>query len=156
MGSINLVLIFIIVRERTLFNMDSEEASLFKAFSTLTPGQFRKMMRLGIWKTASSETVLTREGERCDHLYYVVAGEMKAEKQDRQFELDPDKFIGEIAFVMKTTPSATVTASAGSVYIEWKSGDLRRYMAKSQAFENALTALFNFDLAKKVSAATGR
>lgn len=156
LGIINIVLIIIIIRERTLFAMNSEEAGLFQAFSTLTPGQFRKMMKVGAWRTANSPATLTREGLPSDTLYYVVSGAMTAQKSGHSFELDPEKFIGEIAFLTGSPASATVTAMPDCVYIEWKSSDIRRLMAKSQAFENALAALFNFDLARKVAAATGR
>lgn len=153
---VNITLIVIIVRERTLFAMNSEETGLFAAFSTLTPGQFRKMMKIASWKTANDPVVLTTVDERPGSLYYIVSGEMLAEKGSDKFKLDAGKFIGEIAFMMKTTASATVTAEPGTVYIEWNANDLRRLILKSQSFENALTALFNFDLARKVAAAVGR
>ncbi|MGB7286756.1 MAG: cyclic nucleotide-binding domain-containing protein [Salaquimonas sp.] len=156
LGVINIVLIVIIIRERTLFAMNAEETGLFAAFTTLTPGQFRKMMKIATWHTTKEEKVLTTEGIQPQSLYYVVSGNLQAQKGENIFGLDPEKFIGEIGFLLKTPATATVVAPIGTTYIEWRTSDLNRLTQKSQAFDNALAALFNFDLAKKVTNAIGR
>ena len=156
LGIINITLIIVIVRERTLFAMSADETGLFAAFTTLTPGQFRKMMKIANWKTASSAVELTQEGRMPHSLFYVVSGNVTAEKEGNFFELDAEKFIGEIGFLLHTPATANVVVPPGTVYIEWRTSDLRRLCKKSQAFDNALAALFNFDLAKKVTNAVGR
>ena len=154
--AINLVLIIIIIRERTHLTMSADEAEIFKAFKTLTPGQFRKMMSLGHWKTASEATILTKENHPANKLYYVFTGQILARKDSQDFEIGPKTFIGEIGYVLGGPASATITATAGAVYMEWNTPDLRHYVKRNQAFENALIALFNFDLARKVANSIGK
>jgi len=153
---INLTLIIIIIRERTLFDMNSRETGLFNSFGTLTPGQFRRLIRKGSWRTAKGDVVLTTENIRPEHIYYIVSGKVKATKGKTKFSLEGEKFIGEVGFLMGAPASATVVAPVGTVYVEWKAADLRRLMNKSVPFENAVIALFNYDLARKVADSIGK
>jgi hypothetical protein len=152
---VNAFLIVIIIRERTLYDMNSRESGLFTSFDTLTPGQFRRLIRLGTWHTVDSKTILTTENASLDRIYFIVAGNLNARKNGKEFDLAGEKFIGEIAFLMQTPASATIIANPGTTYVEWKSSDLRRLMKQSLQFENAFVALFNFDLARKVARSVG-
>lgn len=148
---INMALIAIIVRERTVLAMSSHEAGLYSIFNTLTPGQFRKLLRNGHWRTAAKPEVLTEIGKPVNRLYYIVSGEIDLEKETGVGRIGGEIFIGEIAFVLGTNASATVTTRPGTVYIEWDVVDIRRLMNRSPAFKNAMIALFNTDMARKVA-----
>ncbi len=148
---VNMVLIGVIIRERTLLAMSSHEAGLYSVFCTLTPGQFRRLLRHGCWRTAAKPEVLTEIEKPVNCLYYVVSGEIDLEMDSGAGTLDGEKFIGEIAFILGTNASATVTARPGAVYVEWDVTDIRRMMKRSLAFENAMIALFNVDMARKVA-----
>lgn len=152
LGLINLVQIVIIIRERTLLAMSSEEAGLFEAFGTLSPGQFRRLMRAARWKQTDSKLTLTAQDEAPGKLYYIVSGNLDLIKNGSKRELGPGAFIGEIALLTGATASATVEARPGTVYVEWEGRDVLRLMRRSQPFENAMIALFNADLARKVAA----
>lgn len=148
---INIVLIIVIIRERTVLAMSSHEAGLYDIFSTLTPGQFRKLLRNGHWRTATRPETLTEIGKPVDRLYYIVSGAIDLEKDAGSGSVGGEIFIGEIAFVLGTNASATVTARPGTVYLEWEAVAIRRLMNRSLAFKNAMIALFNVDMARKVA-----
>lgn len=151
LGLANLWVLFKIMFERTTFAMSEEELKLYEAFKTLSPGQFRKVLRRAIWHTASGDELLCIEEQPANRLFYLVEGGAMVEKGDKSFPIPSGCFIGEIAFVLDGTYSATVKAKPGMRYVEWVSDELRTSMKKSQPFNNALIALFNRDLASKLA-----
>ena len=94
---------------------------------------------------------LTIEQQPLSRLYYVFEGAVRAQKSAYSFSVEPGNFIGEIAFVLKGLPTATVTAPPGTRYVEWNSEDIRKLMNKSPTFENAMMALLSRDLADKLA-----
>ena len=95
---VNLVMICVVVLERTTFAMSRQVAAIFRSFDMLTPGQFRRMMRYGTVRTADETVRLTTEGMRVDKLCYVTAGKVVVTKEGRRTEIPPRIFVGEIAY----------------------------------------------------------
>lgn len=154
LGAINVVLIVIILRERTLMSMSDEESSIYNAFAPLTPGQFRRIMKKAERIEASEDTILTREGAKLDDLYFVLEGPLMLNKGDQEAALPEHCFIGEIAFLLDRDATATVTVAAKARYLKWSVADLRGLMHKSPALNNALLARFNAELASKLARST--
>ena len=63
---VNVVMIARIVADRTQFRMSAEERQLFSLLGTLSPGEFRRLIRLGRWRTAIEATVLAVEDRPLD------------------------------------------------------------------------------------------
>lgn len=140
-----------IIFERTTFALNDEEKELYEVFNTLTPGQFRKVLKHSVWHTAAGGEYLCIEGQQATRLFYVLQGELRIQRGDREFKIQGQNFIGEVSFVLEGEYSANVVAEPGLKYVEWPSDALRLQMKKSLPFSNALTALFNRDLAAKLS-----
>ena len=151
LAAANLYILFRILLERSMFALSEEEKKLFLAFEGFSPGQFRQVLKIGDWKTAEHPIELTAEDKPLSKLFYVVDGSVQAQKGAHGFTIGTQNFIGEIAFVLKGTPTATVTADPGTLFIEWKSDQMRHLMEKSPAFENAMMALLSRDLADKLA-----
>jgi hypothetical protein len=151
MAAANIWVLIRIIFERTKFALSEEEVELFEAFDTLTPGQFRRALKRAVWHTAAGGELLCLEGQKATRLFYVLNGSVKITKGDKVFEVSGSNFIGEVAFVLEGTFSATVEAKPGLRYIEWVSDDLKKQMRKNMAYNNALIALFNRDLASKLA-----
>lgn len=143
-----------ILLERTTFRLSDDEKSLFEAFETLTPGQFRKVLKAAKWRTASGVggTHLTVEDEPLRGLFYVFEGVALIEKGGQRFGLPERNFVGEIGYVLERPASATAIAPPGLRYVEWNSNVLRALSDKHPALGNALNALLTRDLAKKLTA----
>lgn len=150
--AINLVLIAIILRERTLVLMPDREMMLFDKLNRFSPGQFRRLMRHAEWHTASGNTQLTREGELPDRLYFIMDGEATIRKQHHSVSREGNIFAGEIAFLYHTPASATVEIGDGVHYVSWEAKALRALMQRSAAMENAVIATLSRDMAGKVAA----
>ena len=89
-----------IVTDRTHFAMTPEEQQLFNLLGSLSPGEFRRLMKTGRWVVAEGDTVLTEEGQPLDRLYYVLGGTMTIEKAGHSLSAAPPTFIGEVAFLL--------------------------------------------------------
>lgn len=145
-----------IIYDRTHVGLSVEEEQLFSALGSLSPGEFRKLLRIATWHTAAEPRVLTREGVGTDRLFYILGGEIEITKGARVGSLAPQTFIGEIAFLRGTAASATVKVSAGTRYLEWPTSALSALLRRHQQLSIAVNRLLSADMAIKVSrAATG-
>ena len=142
-----------IILDRTNIGLNDEEQKLFAIFSSLTPGEFRLLIRLATWHTAAQSTLLTAEGIVPDQLFYVFDGAMEIVKGNRASTLAPQTFIGEIAFLRGTPASATITVMPGTRYIAWNTVTLEKLFDKQQKLRVAVTRLLSHDMALKVSKA---
>jgi hypothetical protein len=147
----NLVVRSRIVLERTTFSLSDEEKELFAAFETLSPGQFRKVLKLARWSVADQPVELTKDGMPQDDLFFIFSGSVAVTKSDQAFKIHQGKFVGEIAYILQQPPSATAIADMGVRYVSWNADDLRKLGEKNPELGNALVALLTRDLAAKLS-----
>ena len=154
MVGINLWVLGQIMLERTTFRLSEDEKALFDAFETLTPGQFRRILKLAQWRIADDPegTCLTREAEPSGALFYIFAGIISVEKNGRQFRLPEGNFVGEVGYVLNRPTTTTSVAPEGVRYVVWEAEALRRLGRKYPNLGNALNALLTRDLAKKLTA----
>lgn len=143
-----------VLLERTTLRLSPDEKRLFDAFETLTPGQFRRILKVTRWRVADDPegTILTREAEPSDTLFFIFEGLISVQKGERIFRLPEGNFVGEIAFVLKRKTTATTVAPRGVRFVEWDSDALRRLGRRYPNLGNALNALLTRDLARKLGA----
>ena len=149
--AINLGILVIVILERTTLAMSDREKRLFGAFDTLSPGQFRKLKRLGQFHTATERMEILKEGEVPTNLYYVEGPGFELRKGEFLAKVDRPAFAGEIAFLNSSGASATVTLPPGTDYMVWSVADLHKLSRRKRALGNALIARFSLDLAQKVT-----
>ncbi len=150
---VNAWMIFRIYADRTQYAMNENERRLFGLLDGLTPGEFRQLVRAGHWQSATAPTVITEENTPLDRLYYVLDGDLSIDKAGLHFTIEPETFIGEVAFLLKRPASATVTVERGAYYIVWEIAALRRLMLRAPSLAIALAAALNRDMAAKVARA---
>jgi len=148
---INLVLICIIVLERTTLSMSERDKRFYQQFQTLTPGQFRRINRLADWHIAEADKVILTEGEASDILYYIDAPAFAIVKQGKRYAANGPAFAGEIMFLRGGRSSATVELAKGTLYVSLRHDALQRLMQRSSPLRNALVARFSLDMAEKVA-----
>lgn len=150
-GLANLLMITIILFERSTLGMSVEMRALFRHFETMNPGQFRRIMRAANWITAPGKTILSEVGTPINHLYFITKGPVFLKRGGRETAIPEGNFIGEISFLVGGPASATVVAEAETEYVVWDTEALRRVIDGAPALSNALSALFNKDIAKKLA-----
>ncbi len=148
---INLLMIAMILRDRGTGNFTENELKLYRKLPSIDPGNFRKLLRAGRWMTASTDTVLTREGEMPDHIYFVLDGEVDIRKGGRKIDVDPGLFIGEIAFLTNKPATATVTIARDALYYAWPRGALQLARDKDNDLAGAIGTVLNMDMAGKLA-----
>ena len=148
----NVVMMARIALDRASYAMRQDEKRLFASFPNLAPGQFRRLMELARWTSARNDTLLTREGEPIDRLYFVIDGAIEVTKGGRSFPIRPETFIGEIGFLLRQPASATVTVKAGTRYVDWPADALAELLSERPALGVAMESRFNLDLATKLAA----
>jgi CRP-like cAMP-binding protein len=153
MISVNTLMMVRMLFDRTQLRMTEDEARLFAAFRTLTPGEFRLLMSLATWRKATTRKVLAREGARLQRLYYVLDGAIGISKAGRSFPIESETFIGEVAFLRARPASATVTLEPGARYVEWPTEALTILLDRNPMLRMSLNTLFNIDMAGKVARA---
>jgi hypothetical protein len=149
--SVNAVMIWLIIRDTRPHNLSDNELKLYRNLGSLTPGEFRRLVALGKWETASVEATLTTEGQALDKLYYVLEGELQIDKSGRQIEVKPGLFIGEIAYLLQKPATATVKVKPGTVYVAWSRAALAKAFEKQEGLKHSLSNLLSADLAEKVA-----
>lgn len=148
---INVAMILVILQDGRASEMSDDELSLFRQLDTLSPGQFRKLSRQGTWYRAPEPVRLTTEGEALDTLYFVLEGKIEITKQDRVFDVSPNLFIGELAFLRKRAATATVEVSSDAHYVGWNHDDLEKLLSRNDDLKSALHMLLSRDMAEKVA-----
>ncbi len=148
---INTTMIGILLHEHRMSLLSDNEMRLFRGLETLSPGQFRKLIKHATWHEVAEATQLTTEGQMLDKLYYVLDGKVSIGKQDRILEAGPMLFIGEIAFLRDKAATATVRTAEKSLYVSWNQAELRGLFRKDDGLKNAMGALLSADMADKVA-----
>ncbi|MEP1933420.1 MAG: cyclic nucleotide-binding domain-containing protein [Roseibium sp.] len=147
----NIVMICVNLRERSTLGMKPDMIALYQSFPTLNPGQFRRVMRQAKWIVATEDTEICSQGIQPEYLFLLTQGPAKLVRDERSVFIGSGNFVGEISYLIDGPATATVVAPKGSEYVQWKRTDLTDLMEKSHKLSNALSALFNKDIARKLA-----
>ena len=148
---INLIMIVVIYSDRASFVMSEKEEKLYQVFNTLSPGEFKKLLKIADWFNGSSEEQITTEGKVPIRLYFIIDGEASIARDDKKFSIGPNVFIGELAYLIKKPATATVTLTNKVVGISWKTSSLTKLLASNPQMKIAFDGLLNQDLAAKLA-----
>lgn len=147
---VNLWMLWSILADRRHYHLSPGQRRLFDQLATLSPGQFRHLLRLGRIVEADGRTELTRKGDPVEKLYFLTEGEAEIELDGgRTIRLD-QVFIGEIAFLTNQPASASVTIDKGARYVSWPSAALRSLFDRQPDLARAMEQALNRDMARKV------
>jgi CRP-like cAMP-binding protein len=149
---INAAMILLILRDGREGGMSDDELSLFRNLDALSPGQFRKLARIGSWHRATDATVLATEGHSLATLHYVLSGTVEVVKFGRSMIVEPKIFIGELAYLRQRPATATVTVSGDAHYISWAHENLEALFKRDEDVRTAMKLLMGRDMAEKVAA----
>ncbi|MEL6751571.1 MAG: cyclic nucleotide-binding domain-containing protein [Pseudomonadota bacterium] len=151
LGLANLFILVQLVLQRTTLTLSEEEKALYANFSTLQPGEFRKLVKIATWRTVDTPLPLTHDGQTNAHLHFVLTGTCAITKGERSFSVDAPAFIGEVSFFLNEPASATVHAQPGSRVISWDRARLDLLLKRNIGLRIALHSIMNTDMARKVA-----
>jgi len=148
---INCIMMFLIYKDRAKFSMSDNEEELYRLFYTLSPGEFRTLMKIGTWFHAEKEEQITTKGEVPERLFFILNGTVSVDRGKSSFNVGPGVFIGELAFLMKNPATANVSLSKSAKGVSWNVSELSRLLAARPQMRVAFDSLLNKDLASKLS-----
>ncbi len=154
--AINVFMIALLLRDQRQGRMSDRDLQLFRRFDSLTPGEFRRVLSLGVWKEATEPVEITTEGLKPTELHYVLEGNARAVKADPA-TMHGDGivdgffgFIGEVAYVTDHPAIATTILEPGAKYMSWNVSQLTKLLDKDDSLKKGLHQLFNAEMAVKI------
>ncbi len=154
--AVNLFMIALLLRDQRQGKLSDRDLQLFRRFNTLTPGEFRRLMNLSVWKEAKETVCITTEGLKPTELHFVLEGDAIAEKFDPA-TMHGDGvvnrfsgFVGEVAYLNDQPALATTKLQPGSNYVSWDAVRLTQLLNKDESLKKGLLQLFNLDMAVKI------
>jgi hypothetical protein len=151
-GIINVVMISVIVWERTSLRLDENEQRLFAELNLFSPGEFRRLIRIAEPFACEADKQITEAAQTLDHIWFVLDGRARVRRNGESFEIGPKVFVGEIAFLLRRPATADVTLLVGASGVRWRYPTLARLLARNPSMRIAFDRLLNRDLAAKLSA----
>tara|TARA_B100001109_G_scaffold170905_1_gene139590 strand:- start:40 stop:672 length:633 start_codon:yes stop_codon:yes gene_type:complete len=148
---INAIMIVVIYSDRASFLMNEKEEKLYQVFNALSPGEFKKILKIADWFDGPSPEPITTEGEIPERLYFIIDGEAVVARDSKEFFVGPNVFIGELAYLIKKPATATVTLTEKAVGVSWKTSILTKILAANPQMKIAFDGLMNQDLASKLA-----
>ena len=146
----NLLMIVLVFGGRLDFGIPQDLRGLYEKISVLSPGQFRKLVKL-TRRTHTSDKALLVEGQQPQELHFLIKGQCTLEKGNGAYPIGAGVFLGEIAFLNNAPASATVRLLEGAECVTWNSAELKALMQKDKAIDIAMRGVFNHDLAAKLA-----
>ncbi|MEM6666390.1 MAG: cyclic nucleotide-binding domain-containing protein [Pseudomonadota bacterium] len=152
LAAVNVVMVFVILHERTMIRLSDDEKKLMSHFDGLSAGELRRVLKGAEWVTVADETRIITHGQAPDSVYFILEGRARIERADRSFDVTQGVFLGEVSHLLQRPATATVVLTPGTRYLRWNGKELNRTMERSHAIDQAFRSLFNRDLAAKVAA----
>jgi CRP-like cAMP-binding protein len=152
---LNGVLLRRLLSAKSTAKFSQKEKILYQVFKGLQADEFRDLLKITTWNTPTDHTTLTTEDRVSDSLFYVLQGKTEVSKGDKIFTLSPNTFIGEVGYFLRSAASATTVIEEGSVYVSWRTPDLRELEVNSPGVRSKLYELMNKDMASKVASSQG-
>jgi hypothetical protein len=140
-----------ILADRRMFRLTAEEMMLFARLPELTPGQFKLLLADAEWTESKVPTRLTVEGKSPEALHFVLEGKAEVERDGKRFDIGPNCFVGELAFLRGSPATATVHTKLGALHVSWPQEKLRILMKNHDGINRAISSLMSKDLAEKVA-----
>jgi hypothetical protein len=152
--TVNLVQIGILLRERRPQLLVGPEQELYtQVFSELTPGEFRRLMKLGEWREiAPGSTIVHRDSMVLD-MQVLRAGALEVRAAGNVIALlKPGQFVGEMSFLSGEKATADVIATEPSRVLAWSQESLNDLLEKRPTLAFKIRGILGRDVVAKLRA----
>ncbi len=132
---------------------DHESRFLVSKLPGLSRGQSRKLLDKGSWRTLEEQTVLTREGELVDALYYLATGTVDVYANGKRVsQCHAGNFIGEMSVIDRVPASATTIVVSATRIWAIEADTLRAVLRRHPEVEREIEASFSRNFREKLIA----
>ena len=137
---------------KSTFKFLPREKYLHNVFKGMEADDFKKLLAITTWHEAPDHMKLTVENEVCPDLFYILTGKVEVSKDDSMFTLNPNTFIGEVGYFLRSGASATTIVEKGAMYVSWNTRELRELEENTPGVRATIYGMLNKDMAMKVAA----
>jgi hypothetical protein len=139
------------LRNRKALFSEEEQKFVSERLSSLSRGEARHVLNMGVWADGAPGTVLTTQGKPVKHLVYLLAGAVDIEFDAAKVGAClPGNYIGEMSVLEGGDASATATVSTPSRYWLISADQLRLLHKKEPSIAAAFEVGIARDLRSKI------
>jgi CRP-like cAMP-binding protein len=149
---VNAVMLVVLWFKQSQLKFSDEEKLLYQTyFSSMSPFEYTKLIRIAKWTTCTKGYKLTEQAKVVSNLTFIYDGNADVIADGKKvIEVKTGSFVGEISFKLQQPANATVEAQKNTRVVQWPQGDLSELIAKNPGMRNCVEALISIDLAKKL------
>jgi voltage-gated potassium channel len=108
-------------------------------FAGLDASRIAEIARLLKSQVVPAHYVVVRRGDPADAMFFIMAGEVLIEVEPTPIRLGKGQFFGEIALLLETVRTATITTLTECQFLTLDVEDFRRLLAAHPALKAAIT-----------------
>lgn len=153
--AINAYRIWVLIKERRPVRLSDEEQQVYQqAFRTLTPHEYKKLLRLALWEDTEQGTRIVQRDQPLARVMVIVTGRTAVEVGGKSVaELGEGKFVGEMSFLTGLNPNADVVTLAPTRLVSWSKVELKAFLEHNHELRAAMQMVIGTDLVGKLRAA---
>jgi uncharacterized membrane protein YkgB len=115
------------------------------------PDEFTALLHRGTWAIARRGEKLVEQGEALNQVFFIHSGRFSVQVDGKEVaQRRGGQFVGEISFLTKATPTATVEILAPTRYLFWDRPLLEELIETEPTLYYALLSSMNLDLITKL------
>jgi hypothetical protein len=156
--AINGYQLWLLYRERSIADLSEDAAALYrKAFSVLTPVEFRRVLQIGRQRVLADGEALIEAGRPVDVVAVVTHGRLAVSLNGHPISrVEEGGFVGEISYLTDRPASADVRAAEPVQVFELPREALTRLLEKQPELKGKLEGLWGRLLAERLRVLTDK
>ena len=153
--TINVYRIYVLILERRPVKLTDDEQHVYQlAFRTLTPHEFRKLLKLARWESAEPEQRIVERDQPLARMMVIASGRTSVRVGGKSVvELKEGQFVGEMSFLTGHNPTADVFAVEPTRLVSWPKAELTPFLEHNPDLRAALQLVIGTDLVGKLRTA---
>jgi CRP-like cAMP-binding protein len=150
--SVNAYMAVQLLQERRAVRLPDELRPLYERhFSALAPGEFLRWWAEGEEARLAADAVLTRDGERPSHLYFLRDGRVQVRRGASTLaELPGGFFVGEMSLITDRAANADAVAVTGLDVHRWERHGLEAIRERNPKLWARIQSVIGHDLVEKI------
>lgn len=151
---INAVMLFLLWQEKQASHFGGDAGWLYEhVFAPLSPGEFRKLLKLGRWSQLQAGAYVLHKGAVVDEVGFVVHGRLDATWGDTLLNsVMPGGLVGEISYLTGKHASADVRAGSDTTLFVLTHGVLDKIKLERPDLHTKLMYVLGREVAQKLAA----
>ncbi|NBS33754.1 MAG: cyclic nucleotide-binding domain-containing protein [Planctomycetia bacterium] len=152
--TVNAVQIGILLRERRPRQLAGPERELYEqVFSELTPGEFRRLVKLGQWRKIDPGSTIVHRDTVVHDMQVLWQGALEVRTAGGVIaRLEPGQFVGEMSFISGEKATADVVATEPSRVLAWSQESLNELLEKKPGLAFKIRGILGRDVVAKLRA----